>query len=88
MLLRKLINISVFLILPILLISLGNSMSSLTRVYVGSGVFGLSDFLGALVTISFYTQNIQKKIIKFTIIFFFGIVVPILYIISAMKFMV
>ena len=83
MTLKRLTTISTFLILPLLLASLGSSFSSLTRVYVGSGQFVLSIFLGALVTSTFYAQNIESRVLRHTLIFIFGVVVPILYVQSA-----
>lgn len=76
-------NISVFLILPILLESLGSSTSSLTRVYVNSGTFFLSILLGALVTTNFYTLYLKNRRLRYTLIFIFGVVTPILYIQSS-----
>lgn len=80
---KRIINIAVFVILPILVYSLGDSMSSLTRLYVGSGSFGLSIFLGAFVTTNFYAQKIKKRLTRYTTIFILGVLVPVLYIISA-----
>ncbi len=80
---KRIINIAVVVILPILVYSLGDSMSSLTRLYVGSGSFGLSIFLGAFVTTNFYAHNIKKRLTRYTTIFILGVLVPVLYIISA-----
>ena len=80
---KKSITISAFVILPFLLASLGNAESSLTRVYVGSGTFALSIFFGALITSNFYAQNIESRVLRHTLIFIFGVVVPILYVQSA-----
>lgn len=80
---KRFILISVFLILPILLISLGSSFSSLARVYVSSGEFVFSIILGALVTSSFYAQYVKNKVLKIGLISIFGVLVPLLYINAA-----
>ncbi len=80
MTLKRLTTISAFLILPLLLTSLGSSFSSLTRIYVGSGEFVLSIFLGALVTSTFYTRFLDGKAKRVLFILLFGVAVPFLYV--------
>lgn len=82
---KKIITISAFIILPFLLVSLGNAESSLTRVYISSGSFTFSIFFGALITTNFYAQNIKNRTLRYTLIGLFGVVIPILYIISAFE---
>ena len=81
--LKKSTTVAAFIISPLILASLGSALSSLTRIYVSSGTFVLSIFLGALVTSAYYSRSIHSKAYSVGIILIFGIIVPILYINAA-----
>ena len=82
---NKFITIAAFIILPLLLLSLGSAFSSLTRIYVNSGEFFLSIFLGGFLTSVYYGQFIQNHRIKIIFILFFGILIPFLFINAAQE---
>ncbi len=80
---KKFTSIAAFLIAPLILLSLGSALSSLTRIYVSSGTFVFSIILGALVTSVYYARSIRNKALKIGLILIFGVLVPILYINAA-----
>lgn len=75
-----LINMMLF---PLHLLSLGTWFSELTRVYVNSGVFGMSIILGGFFSVTCAVQTLNNQFIKMTLILIFGIAVPVLYVMAA-----
>ncbi|MCK4865197.1 MAG: hypothetical protein KAT06_07180 [Gammaproteobacteria bacterium] len=82
---KRSITIAAFVIIPLLLLSLGSALSSLTRIYVNSGEFLLSIFLGGLLTSLYYGQFIHNNMIKIIFVISFGILTPVLFINAAQE---
>jgi len=82
---KNITYITAYLILPLILLSLGSSFGNLTRIYVTSGEFIFSIYLGAFVTTLFYTQFLSSKKSKIIVVTLLGVLTPLLYTNAAYK---
>ena len=75
-----------YLSLPVLFLSLGSGLTSVTTSnYINSNGFLFSLLLGALVTTGFYVQYVNSKGLKIILVSIFGILVPVLHSIFAQE---